>query len=285
MKGLSILLSTTAAIVLAALPAQSPAAIEAGRGALMPTAEQIIEKNVAARGGIEAWRKIEALGWAGHIERANAPGQRVEFLMQQKRPNKTRFQAVFNNQVSTRIFDGSKGWKMRPARDGQPDVQPYNAVELNFARDGQVIDGPLLDYAAKGNAVTLEGSDTVEGHAAWRLSVSLPSGYSQRVWIDAETFLDVKTERRNIGAKGQATTVTVFYRDYRTIEGLTMPMLIETGDASNPAVDQMIIEKVAINPDLPEKLFEQPRATGKPRKGVIVEATAQVAPRTFPLAR
>jgi hypothetical protein len=289
MRGISRFLAATAALLLATGVALAAAlgdvAGNAGNHGGALTAEQIVEKNAVARGGIEAWRKVEALAWAGHIERASAPMQRIEFVLEQKRPNKTRFEANFNNQVSTRIFDGSKGWKSRPARDGRPDVKPYSAEELEFAQDGQVIDGPLLDYAAKGHVVTLEGSEMVEGRRAWRLRVRLPSGYSQQVWIDAETFLDLKYERRSGIARGPAATATVYYRDYRTVEGLTMPMVIETGDPANGAADKMVIEKVAINPALPEKMFDKPRDAGKPRRGVIVDTTAQAMPRNLAPAR
>src|SRR3979490_1819245 len=50
------------------------------------TAEQIVEKNVAARGGLEGWRKIQTMIWLGHMERAGGPMASLPFQCQQKRP-------------------------------------------------------------------------------------------------------------------------------------------------------------------------------------------------------
>ena len=48
------------------------------------TAEQIIEKNIAARGGLEAWQNIRTMAWAGHVESADAPTQNMQFVLEQE---------------------------------------------------------------------------------------------------------------------------------------------------------------------------------------------------------
>ncbi len=78
------------------------------------TAAEIVEKNAAARGGVEAWRKIQTMAWAGHVESANAPGRDMPFVLEQKRPNSTRFELMADGQKSVRVYDGSGGWKLRP---------------------------------------------------------------------------------------------------------------------------------------------------------------------------
>ena len=66
---------------------------------------------------------------------------------------------------------------------------------MKFSREEFVIDGPLIDHEMKRVAVNLDGVDELEGHKAYRLSIKLPSGAPRRVWIDAETFLDIKHDR------------------------------------------------------------------------------------------
>lgn len=247
------------------------------------TATQVIEKNVAARGGLDAWRKIQTMVWIGHVEAANAPASRMSFILEQKRPNKTRFEIRAQNQLSQRIYDGENGWKMRPSASGKPEVLPFTPEELSFARDGQGIDGPLIDYAAKGVAITLDGVDQVEGRKAYRLNVGLPSGASHHVWIDAQNFLEIKYDRRSRNALGQVGTMSVFYRDYHTIEGLQMPLTIETvGEAAKP--ERMVIERVALNPPLEDRMFARPRPPGQGRS-VTVDTRSpqrQVRPAVWP---
>lgn len=244
------------------------------------TAMQIVEKNVAARGGLEAWRKIQTMVWIGHIERTQASAPGLPFVLKLKRPNKTHFEIKAPNQTTMRMFDGSHGWKLRPARNGRPELQAYTAEELNLAQDGQVIDGPLMDYAAKGIAVELDGVDEVEGHEAYRLNVKLPSGVSHHVWIDAQTFLDIKYDRKSTNAFGSSGTVSVFYRDYRTIEGLQIPLTIESGTDTAKATDKMVIDRISLNPPLEDLIFAKPNSPRqRNRNPVSIEAAPPQAVR------
>jgi hypothetical protein len=223
------------------------------------TAAQIIDKHVEARGGLEAWRKIDTMVWVGHAEGAKAPAPGLPFVLEQKRPNKTRFEIIANDLLSARVFDGARGWKMRPKQNGKPpDVQPYSAEEISFAKDAQVIDGPLIDAVAKGVAIKLDDVDEVEGRRAYRLYVTLPSGAHRHVWIDAENFLEIKSEREVRSPIGQPLTVSVFYRDYRNVEGLQIPMTIESGAAGGAPMEKLVIEKIALNPTLDERTFTKP---------------------------
>ena len=219
------------------------------------TASQIVEKNVAARGGLEAWRKIQSMVWVGHIESANAPAPSLPFVLEMKRPNRTRFEIRLQNQTSIRMYDGTRGWKLRRASQGKPQVQPYTPEELNFARDAQVIDGLLVDYQEKGAAVVLDGVDDVDGHKAYRLNVTLPSGVSHHVWIDARTFLDVKYDRKSYNAVGQTAILSVNYRNFKTIGGLQIPLVIETHAEIAKATDRMLIDNVTLNPQLEDRDF------------------------------
>jgi len=247
--------------VLALAPWLAAAAIGATpTAATEVTAEQVVEKNAAARGGAEAWSKIQTMVWVGHMESAHAPVPIMTFVMDQKRPNKTRFEIDAMGQKTVRVFDGAHGWKVQPNRAGGPDTKPYTPQEVTFAFRAQLIDGPLIDYRAKGNVVALEGIDEVEGRKAFRLKVQLASGETDHVWIDAQTFLDIKYERPSYGPPGTPSTVTIFYRGYKTVEGLQIPAVIETPSAAGQTPDRMVIEKVALNPPLADRVFTQPGA-------------------------
>lgn len=241
--------------------AQEPAAAQSNEPGL--SAAQIVEKNAAARGGTEAWRKIQTMIWVGHVESANAAVPTLPFVLELKRPNKTRFEITALNQVAVRVYDGTHGWKLRPSRNGKPDLQPYTPDEQKFAHEEQVIDGPLIDYQAKGIAVGLEGVDEIEGHKAYRLNVRLPSGASHRIWVDAETFLDIKYDRETRNAIGQPATISVFYRNYHSVEGLQIPAIIETGVGAPQPTNKLVIEKIALNPPMEDWRFAKPGSQGR----------------------
>jgi outer membrane lipoprotein-sorting protein len=245
------------------------------------TAAQIVERNANARGGLEAWRKIETMVWVGHIESAkNATGSRVPFVLEQKRPGKTRFEVMGDaSEKSLRVYDGTQGWKLHPGGSGMPELQPYTADELKFARDAPVIDGPLIDYVARGAAVTQGGVGEVDGRKAYRMDVRLPSGANYHVWVDAENFLEVKLERESRNPQGQPVMVSVYYRNYQAFEGLQIPITIETGVAAANATDKLVIDKIALNPPLDDRMFAKPSVPGTRRKGITVDTRAAAAAR------
>ncbi|MEI8296884.1 MAG: hypothetical protein WCH32_02565 [Pseudomonadota bacterium] len=227
------------------------------------TAAEVIERNVAARGGVEAWRRVETMVWLGHLERAGQKeGQRVPFVMQLKRPNLTRFELKEQFSQFTRIFDGNKGWKVRPAGDGRPETKPFSPEEVKFAKTEFVIDGPLIDYQAKGVTAGLDGIDSVEGHKAYRLSLTLPSGAERKVWIDVATNLELRYDRPATNPLVAGRPVSVYYRDYAAFDGLQLARRIEVSGASDKpvaeAADSLVIDRVMVNPKLEDGAFMPP---------------------------
>jgi len=51
----------------------------------------------------------------------------------------------------------------------RPDPEPFSAEEVSKTADAPGIDGLLVDYAAKGSKIELEGTETVEDKATYRL--------------------------------------------------------------------------------------------------------------------
>jgi hypothetical protein len=227
------------------------------------TAAEVIERNVAARGGLKAWRDVQTMVWYGHVERANGKdAPRIPFVLQLKRPNLTRFELKEQFDQFTRIFDGTHGWKIRPASDGRPESRSFSPQEADFARAEFPFDGPLIDYQAKRVAAVLDGIDIVEGRKAYRLSLRLPSGAERKVWIDIKTNLEIRYDRPATNPLAPGKPVTVYYRDYTAIDGLQIPRRIETaagGDRPRgEAADTLVIDRVLINPTLDTNAFLPP---------------------------
>lgn len=252
-----VLLCGIALVSTAAWWGAAAQAKESTSSSATPTASQIVAKNVEARGGLEAWRKVQTMVWAGHLERANTPGPSVAFVLEQKRPNKTRFEIKAMDKRTLRVFDGSHGWKARQAPGGGLDLAPYTIPELKYAREAQTIDGPLIDYADKRSTVTLQGVEQIEGRKAYRLAVQFASGEHQDVWIDAQSFLDIRIDRMSFGPGG-ASMVPVYYRNFKSFDGLQIPMTIEIGVGRAGTPDKMQIERVTLNPPLEDRLFAKP---------------------------
>ncbi len=229
------------------------------------TAKQIVAQNVKARGGLGAWRKIDTMVSIGQLETGNPSMPRVPFVLQQARPNKSRFEIHVRDKTSVRVFNGVEGWKLHQTHNGKPEVAAYTAEEVASARDGLGVDGPLIDYQAKGIGVDFDGIDEVAGKKAYRLRVKLPSGATRRWWIDAATFLDLKYERESRTSTGEPGRVTVSFADYKSVDGVLIPHSIVTGQESGKTTEAMMVERVFLNRPLEDTVFSQPRSSAHPK--------------------
>ncbi len=244
-------------------------------GGHAPNVKELLAQYESARGGAATWAAVQSMGWTGHIVTAVGPETDLPFLMLFKRPNATRFEVKGQRLRAIRVFDGDEGWKVRPGKETGLDVQLFTQEDIASERDSGGLDGPLSNPDAKGITVALEGRDTVEAHSAWRLRVTLPSGRVQRHWLDTRTFAELRYDRSSSDSSGRPTVVSVYYRDYRRIKSLNLPMSIETRDAGGAVIETMTIEKVAINPDLAADTFAGPGR--RPRHGGVVVDTSKTA--------
>jgi outer membrane lipoprotein-sorting protein len=224
------------------------------------TAAQIIDKNVAAQGGLQAWRAVQSISFSGKLDAGGKSKTQLPFVLDKKRPQKTRVELVFAKETAVQVYDGAKGWKLRPYL-GRRNVEPYSPDELKSASLDFELDGPLVDYAAKGSKVELEGVEKVENKDAYRLKLTLKSGQMQRVWIDAATFLEVKVEGTPHRMDGKMRSVSIYLRDYKAVNGLMVPYVIETAVEGAKNTHKMLIENVVVNPKLDDSLFTKPKTT------------------------
>ena len=71
---------------------------------------------------------------------------------------------------------------------------------------------------------------------------------------------DVKVEGVQRHMNGKMRDVFVYQRDFRKVDGVTIPFVLETAVDGFPETHKMLIEKAAVNPKLDSSLFEKPHA-------------------------
>jgi len=251
----------------AAAPAEQPSPAARTQPGL--NAAQIVERHIAARGGLAAWQRVQAMTWFGRIESPNPQVPVAPFLLQTKHPDKTRFEMRTDEFKTVRTYDGDRGWTLRQARMGRPDVQALSGAEMRYVKDAPGFAGVLIEHASEHLAIALEGSEPVEGRNTYRLAVTLPSGVLHHVWIDTQTFLDVKYDRAWHGQGGQFGMVAVYNRAFGTFDGLQVPTAIEIGAVPGKTPERMTIERVMVNPPLDDRLFAMPRGYEQRREVTV----------------
>lgn len=250
--------------------------MEVSSSAAQLTGEQVVEKNVSARGGLPAWRAVQTLSMSGKMDAggnepptSRAPGVRtggvqmpkrpaeqtqLPFRLELKRTRKSRLELQFRGETAVQVYDGTNGWKLRPFLN-RHDVEPFTEDEMKAAAMQADLDGPLVDYAAKGTKVELEGTEKVEGNDTYRLKLTFRNGQTQRVWVDVKTFLETKIEGTPRRLDGKYHSVEIYFRDYRTVSGLMVPYLLETKVEGVTQTEKIQVEKVAVNPRVEDARF------------------------------
>lgn len=295
----SLIACLVAVPVSAAAPAAAPAKATAGAAAVAPTLplQQIVDRNIAARGGLPAWQRVQTLSMSGKLDagkerkdgglvaelagfgpqqaqavrrarardvlEGKAPKAAISktiqlpFRIELKRPLKARFEYDFQGQVAAQVYDGKNGWKVRPYL-GRHEVEPFTTEETQIAASQQELDGPLINYAAKGTKVALAGTEMVEGNPTYKLTLTLKNGEVRHLWIDAKTFLDTKIEGFPRHWDGKSRMLLTYYRDYKSVDGLMIPYRLETVVDGAPVSDTIYVEKVTVNPALADSRFAKP---------------------------
>lgn len=244
---------TKISLVFLSLALAAGAALAADLGAA-----KIVEKNVAARGGLAAWRAVDALMLAGDMDAGGKKETKLPFVFDLKRPNKTRLELRFEDQTALQTFDGSTGWKYRPFL-GRSEVEPLTPSELRTAAAADELDGPLVDFARKGSKVELLGMEAVEGKNSYKLKLTRKNGQARTIWVDAATFLEVKMDGEPRMLDGRAHAVSVYFRDFRAEAGLTLPHKLETVVEGVKGSQTITIRSVTRNPALQDALFGKPQ--------------------------
>ncbi len=238
------------------------------------SATQVVEKNVAARGGLAAWQAVQTMSWKGKmgagattyavitekgkLEQKEREETLLPFRFEFKRPLKSRLELDFNGQTAVQVFDGSNGWKLRPYLN-RNDWVAFSPEEQKQAAAEPGIDGLLINYAAKGTRVESDGTEMLEGHAAYKLKVTRKDGEVRHVWIDGQSFLDVKVDGEPRKLDGHPHAVAIYLRDYRRDQGLMIAHELETVVQGVPRSEKITIESVAVNPPLDDARFTKPK--------------------------
>jgi len=219
------------------------------------TADEIVAKSLAARGGVEKIKAVQAQRISGTI--SFGQGADGPFVIELKRPLKLHMEVTLAGQKLVRVYNGKgTGWTVNPfAEDHSP--QPMAEEDLKNINDEADFDGPLVDYRAKGNQVELAGKDQVEGKEAFKVKLTRSTGEARTYFIDAASYQVVKWEGTT-HVEDKDIVVENYLRDYRDVNGLQFPFEIDSDSPDSPQQRKITIEKIELDPKIEETRFGKP---------------------------
>jgi outer membrane lipoprotein-sorting protein len=168
-----------------------------------------------------------------------------------------RMDMEFQGQKVVQCYDGTTAWTINPFTGGA-EPQKMSADEAEGMTEGSDMDGTLVDYKAKGHKVTLVGKEDLAGKPAYKLKVDKKSGKAELIYIDAASFMEVKTvaTRKMMGNDMEMET---FVSDFQPVGGVLMPRTIDSKSDGN-SVMTITLDKIEPNGAIDDALFKMPAA-------------------------
>jgi len=220
-----------------------------------PTVDELVSKNVVAKGGAEALHALQSLRLSGKMLVQQGQIQ-LAYLETKKRPDEVRAESSLQGMTQIEAYDGKEGWKVSPFF-GRKDPERMSADDVKTLMEDAEIDGPLVDWKTKGSKVEYLGTEDVEGTLAHKLKVMRKNGDVNFVYLDPDHFLEIRvlTQRVRHGAYEEVETDL---GDYEKAAGVFVPTSIDSGRKGAPDKQRIIIDKVEANVPVDDAIFHFP---------------------------
>jgi hypothetical protein len=225
-----------------------------------PTVDELVSKNIEAKGGADALRALQSLRLTGKLL-VNQGQIELAYVQTKKRPGEVRTEGTLQGMTQIEAYDGKDGWKVSPFQ-GRKDPERMSADDVKSLMEDAEIDGPLVDWKAKGSTVDYLGTEDVEGTPAYKVKVVRKNGDVSFVFLDPDHFLEIRilTQRIKHGAQEEVETDL---GDYEKTGGVFIPTSIESGRKGDPDKQKIIIDNAEANVPADEAIFHFPTAASK----------------------
>ncbi|HVP53629.1 MAG TPA: hypothetical protein VMU45_01445 [Candidatus Eisenbacteria bacterium] len=223
--------------------------------ALAQTADELVNKNIEAKGGLEKIKAVKTLRITGRAEQPD--GTPLGVVIEHARPDLIRQDITIAGMTLVQAYDGKAGWMIFPF-GGRKEPQLMGEDDLRDLTVDADIDGPLVDYKAKGNTVEYLGHDTVDGDDALRLKVTLKNGDVLYYDLDPDSYLEIRREAQEF-IRGSVKETVMEYGSYQAVDGVMYPYSLAVWPKNDPT--QMLtvtVDKVEVNVPLAESVFAVP---------------------------
>jgi hypothetical protein len=237
---------------------------------LAQTAEELVNKNVQAKGGLEKMKAAKTRLTTGKVRGAGRRRATVAaFRQMNMRPNLYRQNLSMQGMTAVQAYDGSVGWQTNPFR-GRKDPELMGEDNLRDLLMDADFDGPLVDYAEKGNKVEYLGHDMVDGDDALRLKVTLKNGDIIYYYLDPDTYLEIRKEIQQF-VRGSVRERVVDLGSYKPVDGVMYPFSISEGPRSNPGAQVTTVHKIEVNVNMDPAEFMLPASlrTEEKKSGLV----------------
>src|SRR5271156_1054266 len=222
-------------------------------GAGAQTVDEVIAKNIQARGGAEKLKSVHSLRTSSKLTQGSF---RAEFRQENKRADKVREEIIIQGLALVRAYDGKTGWKISPFV-GRKDPELLSQDDLKSLVVDADMDGPLMEYKEKGHKAELVGHDSMEGTDCFKIKLSMKNGDVRYYYLDSDSYLELKIEIQTT-IRGALQESELYYGDYEQVNGIYYPFTVEQAQKGSSSRTQISVEKIEHNVPLEDAVFSMP---------------------------
>jgi outer membrane lipoprotein-sorting protein len=220
------------------------------------TVDELVAKNLQAKGGAEKWQSVNSVKMTGTIA---VQGQQLPLTMYARRPNKNRQEISLPDGKIVQAFDGTTAWVINPMMGSNaPQVVPGSVADM--MKNSADFDGALINYKSKGHTIELVGKEKLADKDAYHLKITMKGGQVQHYFLDAESGLELKTSAEvDMGAGGPKQTLDTEMSNYKAEAGIMLPHTVKQFVNGKPTVE-MSVTAVEFNAPVDDAIFQMPAA-------------------------
>lgn len=225
------------------------------------TADELVAKNLKARGGADKLHGLKSARWTGKL-RFNGGGGVVEAGYSEiaKAPGRVRESINVQGFENIYAYDGKSGWKIEPG-SGRRDPERLSADDSKSLVEDSDFASYLVDWKAKGYKLEYLGTDDVDGTDAHKLKVTRPNGDFHYLFLDPDQFLEIRLETHR-WVRGTEEVSETDFGEYENVNGSVWPFLISSGSKGQPK-NSTLIEKLELDVPVDEAIFRFPETPKK----------------------
>ncbi|MGH9441496.1 MAG: hypothetical protein ACRD16_04425, partial [Thermoanaerobaculia bacterium] len=238
------------------------------------TVDEIIAKNIDARGGEARLKAIQSLRLTGKAVFSFGDNTlEAGWGQLQKRPGMIRTEISLQGLTAVTAYDGREGWSLQPFQ-GRRDAQRSSADDSRSTAQDADLDGVLVDWKEKGHKVDFLGTEDVDGTPALKLRVALKDGDTKYVFLDPDYFLEIRIETLNL-VRGVENITETDLGSYEQVNGVWIPFSIDQGQKGAPRNSHITVERAEANVDAGDELFRFPPAGTPIGRAVVASPSAR----------
>lgn len=222
------------------------------------TVDEIVAKNIQARGGLDKIHAVKTIRVTGKLSQGDF---RAAFAQENVRPNKVREEFILQGMVQVQAFDGKTAWQVSPF-GGRRDPDLISADDRKSLVEDADIDGQLIDYKNKDHRAELIGHDPVEGTDCYKIKLTLSNNDVHYYYIDTDSFLVLKVENERT-IRGAVQYSELYFGDYEEVNGIYYPFAYEFGEKGSSFRARYTVDKIELNVPVGEDRFAMPKGAAK----------------------